>query len=232
MKLEITTGRGLTFDGNKLTSDAVESDLFVKKSDGIYVPSLVGKDGDNGGSIVDGITIKGDTETIEGINYNNIMNIFCISAFKLTPGHKPSNNNDTILPIIGNAEASHVKQINDIVSELNFDSENGICYQAPYQPLTNDLIMLKNTARKGASCKAPSKSGQFVESGIRYQDSIPYALFTIDDISYSTTVNNGMRDWTCRKLIITCIWVTTNTDTLAGDAVRSVYKPGQVYQYN
>lgn len=230
MKLEITTGRGLTFDGNKLTSDAVESDLFVKKSDGIYVPSLVGKDGGNGGSIVDGITIKGGTETIDGINYNNIMNIFCISAFKIS-SHKPSNDNDITLPLIGNSETSHVKQISDIVSELNFDSENGICYQVPYQALTNDLIMLKNTARKGASCKSPNKSGQFVESGIRYQDSVPYALFTIDDILYSTTVNNGIRDWTCRKLIITCVWVT-NADTLAGDAVRSVYEPGQVYQYN
>lgn len=228
MKIGLNTGRGLTFNGNKLTSNLVESSLLIKKSDGIYIPSLVGKDGGNGGSIVDGITVKGTADKIEGLNYENVMNIFSISAFKLS-GHV--SNDGVTLPLVGNTSSSHVKQINDIVAEMNFDSGNGVCYQTQYHALNNDLLLLKDIAIKGVTCRAPGKGGQCMEDGNRYLQSVPYALFTIDDIVYSMANVGNTTDWTCRKLTLLCVWVT-NAETLSGSAVRSVYTPGQSYSYN
>ena len=47
--ISIKNGKGITFYGNSLTTDIDDTDnLIEKKSDGLYVPSLQGKDGTGG----------------------------------------------------------------------------------------------------------------------------------------------------------------------------------------
>lgn len=183
--ISIKNGPGITFNGNSLTVNAeTSSNLIQKKSDGLYVPSLKGSNGPDGGSIADGITIY---ETDNGarkylhVNVNYVQCIFSMCMYQVT-------SRGTVESY---AISSTIKTIDDIRKECNINSNND---WTTYFIKNHDLFML----RKSAHPTKVSGMAYAMDDGNRYTGESCVAVFVVDECVQA--------DYYMSKLSMTCIW--------------------------
>jgi len=210
LKIELNVGKGFAFNSNKLTTNSKVTDLLNKKNNGLYVPSLKGKDGLPGGSKVDGVTIierDNNGQPPLGLNFDNVLCIFSMCAFKIG-SHSLV---DGVLPVTGR-NINDVKNISDIVSEINYDT-NGVSSTTQYFMRQNDLFMFKGLA----NARKCDYNSYYSEDGNRYVGSIPHALFTINNISYT--------GYHCDSINMTCVWVDPES------VVSQVVNVGDTWNY-
>lgn len=208
LKIELNVGKGFSFNGNMLTTNSKVNGLLKKNNDGIYIPSLKGIDGDPGGSRVDKATIVDNDGLLPlGINFNNVLCIFSMCAFKIS-SHSMVNG---VLPVQGRT-SSDVKNISDIVSEINYDTD-GSSYTTQYFMRSNDLFMLKSLA----NARKCDHNSYYSEDGNRYISSIPHALFTVNNSLYT--------GYHCNHISMTCVWVDPSS------VVSDVVNVGDTWNY-
>lgn len=184
MKMNIKLGKGLTFNGNKITTDRdLDNGLIELKSDGLYVPDLSGDPGDGVGSVIDNNTIINYNNKPERIALNRevVQFIFAMCAYKITA--RTSNKL---------TRSSDLKTIQNIVNEINHLYDQGINHTS-YNMRVGDLFMLKGFP----NAMYRSDTDSTMEDGNRYPDSTILALFVVDNVTGSLPV---------KELSITCLW--------------------------
>lgn len=186
MILSVNAGKGLGFNDNKLTT--IWSDKSVpieKREDGLYIPSLKGDNGSNGGTEIDGYTIITDSNNRLTINRDVVQLIFSMSAYVVVSRNSVSSYS---------IDKSQIKTIDDIVNECNAIIDNGGPRWTTYDMQKGDLFQLRNNAVPAQYSDWPVA----VDDGNRYNGQTLLALFVVTDI----TTNNHYTN----TLSLQCLW--------------------------
>lgn len=171
-KITISTGNGITFDGNKLTVNASPDSDIVKETDGLYVPNLSAGES---GTRVDNHTVIVESQNNRlRINRNVVQCIFAMSRYPVTSRASISSYS---------VNTSAVKTIDDIRNEFNavLDASGGDVQWTTYDAIKGDLFMLRGIAHPAKYSSWPVA----MDDGNRYIGDVCYALFVVDNIKRS-----------------------------------------------
>lgn len=185
MEISINTGKGMGFNGNKLTTNWVENENIEKRDDGIYIPNLKGPPGSGGGTVVDNHTIIIDNNNRLKINAEVVQCIYSMSAYVVVSRGSTSSYS---------VDKSQVKTINDIISECNAIIDNDGPSWTTYDLRVGDLFQFRNSA-------VPTKYSNWpvaIDDGNRYNGQTCLALFVVTDVDSSNHYT--------KSLSLQCLW--------------------------
>ena len=186
MVLSINTGKGMGFNGNKLTTVwNDENGNIEKREDGLYVPDLKGDPGGNGGTVVDNYTITIDSNNRLRANLDVVQCIYSMSAYVVT--NRTSSSSYT-------TDRSQVKSISDIINECNAIIDNNGPRWTTYDMSVGDLFQLRDSA-------TPTKYSTWpvaIDDGNRYNGQSCLALFVVTAIDNNNHYTNS--------LSLQCLW--------------------------
>ena len=210
MKIKLNIGKGLGFSEEgklttKLNSTSESSGLIVKKDDGIYIPSLKGKDGGPGGSSVDNHTIIDNGGALM-TNRDIVQMVFTMCVWKTvsnTSGSYDTNGSSSRTTRTINILSPNTrKQKYDVIQEINWRFNQGYSITA-YNMIAGDLLLFKNDISP-----AVVNSGTTFEDGNRYVGDYIHALFVVEAIS-----KNGVK---VSDITLRCLWSDSAVGYQAG----------------
>lgn len=185
MEISINAGKGMGFNGNKLTSNWVENENIEKRDDGIYIPNLKGPPGLGGGTVVDNHTIIIDNNNRLKINAEVVQCIYSMSAYVVVSRGSTSSYS---------VDKSQVKTIKDIISECNAIIDNDGPRWTTYDLRVGDLFQFRNS-------EVPTKYSNWpvaIDDGNRYNGQTCLALFVVTDVDSSNHYT--------KSLSLQCLW--------------------------
>lgn len=195
--LQIDPGKGMTFNGNKLTTSwgANDETKPTKTSDGLIIPDLVGKDVRKATSLggkADSVSIYEGLDGNVYINEEVITYIHTMSAFAVT------NRTETKDYAV---DTSTVKTIEDIVNEINAVMDNDDYLEVNFYASLreNHLFQLIHAPHPVKSSEWPCA----MDSNTRYFGDTTLALFAVTHIEH-----NAGRASYLSALSLKCLWST------------------------
>lgn len=199
-QISVNIGDGLTFDGNKITTDW--SDGYISKEpDGLYVPDLTGPDGTGGGTKVDNYTIIETTKNRVKTNRKVVQYIFSMCAWKVT-STGPSTSGYSV------SSGSVLKDLSDFKDEVNrvVKSDN----YTSYNIIAGDLIMFRYHAHPiNGSSRGWSKT---IDDGNRYPADTCVALFVVNSVSGTSY---GAAQY-INSVELECLWCRSDVTEMGG----------------
>lgn len=210
MKIKLNIGKGLGFSGvgkltTKINPSSESAGLIVKKDNGMYIPSLKGKDGGAGGSSVDNYTIIDNGGALM-TNRDVVQMAFTMCAWKTvsnTSGSYDTNGSSSRTTHTINILSPNTrKQKYDVIQEINWRFNQGYTITA-YNMIVGDILLFKN----GIS-PAFVNSGTAFEDGNRYVGDYIHALFVVEAIT-----RNGVK---VSDITLRCLWSDNTVGYQAG----------------
>lgn len=187
-KISVDIGKGLTFNGNKITTNWNMNGNITKNEDGLFIPDLSGFSGGTGGSTADEITMHAlEDKTLE-VKRDVIQWIHSMCVYKVT--NRSSINSYTV-------DKNSMKTIDDIRYECNANSSQGVMW-TQYVLQEGDLFMLRGIAH-------PAMMNGWVcamDDGNRYAGDYCWALFVVTEVSYP-------RDFYASSISLKCLYSAT-----------------------
>jgi len=199
-KIGVNIGDGFVFEDDEITSNWKDSSIDgidIKQNDGIYIPSLKGKDGSGVGTTVDGYTIIDNGNGTIQQNHSVLMNIFTMSAWKTVGvGYRSSGYIPYISP-------KACKTKSDVISEINFLFNQGDYYTS-YNIQVGDLFQFvvdKDDDKAYYEYTFTNVATSPMEDGNRYVSQQTVALFVVDNITPRGDYVGAISDITLH-----CLW--------------------------
>lgn len=189
-KISVDLGKGLTFNGNKITTNWEMNDNITKNSDGLFVPDLSGASGGVGGSTADEITIHELADKTLEIKRDVVQWIHSMCVNQVT-----NRSSETSYTVAENT----VKTIDDIRDECNANSKHGIAW-TQYVFQVGDLFSLRGTAHPVMY----TGWRYAMDDGNRYTGDYCWALFVVTGVTYP-------RDYYASSLSLKCLYSATSS---------------------
>lgn len=209
--LEINAGKGLTFDGNKLTANWATDDPAPVEitEDGVIIPDLKGDPGPASGTTADGVSVIERSSRIQ-TNPSVVEYIFSMCAYKCINRGAPKDYA---------VDETRAKTIDDIIHEMNAIKRYNGKNMSTYYMQTNQLLLLRQQYH------ASRLSGwtESVDDGNRWFGDKAVALFIIRDVKHSSS---SYSSFFTTSLTLQCIWVTDPEDD---PVVASAFTKGGIY---
>lgn len=205
-ELSVKLGNGFEFDSNNaITSSWTESSIDgndIKQPDGLYIPSLKGKDGTGGGTEVDNHTLQESGNGVI-INRDVVQEIYTMSVWKVQIGGRSTGN----IPFVTSGGNKLVKDAISVKNEINFIFEHST--SDPYTSYVlqeGDLLQFvtggTNTSGTAYIHTFTNNAGVTMEDGNRYVELSTVALFVVT----SVTPKSGGWKGEISGIILECLW--------------------------
>ena len=194
------TGKGFTFDGNKLTTDWDEESHVEKRENGIYLYDVAGG--------LDNWTIVPYSGSV-GIKTNEevVQYIYAFSRFPVDEENRDAQSLKFL--------TEYEKSTDDVINEINWLHNNGYPQRAQWFPKEHDLMIFKGV---GVPLDIHELYGDLVnqtcEDGLRYPDSVCEALFVIERVLYT---DSDARKLPIVDMDIRCLWSSENCNVKPGE---------------
>lgn len=188
-KLSIKIGDGFEFDSdNSITSSWATQSIDgedIKQPDGLYVPSLKGRDGSEG-TVVDNHTLIEDGSGVS-INPKVVQLIYQMNVWKLQLDDRAI----TFIPYLITNGKKVKRDKTSVLSEINFifnKKDSDPC--TPYPLKENDLFMFikdgdvtDTSGKTGYIHTFVNKAGTVMESPERHVYRTAVALFVVESVT-------------------------------------------------
>lgn len=201
-KLSVRLGDGFEFDDNNaITSAWEQSEIdgkIIKQPDGLYIPSLKGKDGSGGGTKVDNHTLIEEDKGVV-INPAVVQVIYTMSVWQtLNDGRYQGH-----IPYATQNGRRVIKTKNNVLNEINFLFDRNQSYTS-YAIKKNDLFQLVTGGDNdiGGYPYTFTYNGITMEDGNRYVTQTTVALFVVESIAYRD--DNDKR--AIADISLKCLW--------------------------
>lgn len=206
-ELSVKLGNGFEFDSNNaITSSWTESSVDgndIKQSDGLYIPSLKGKDGTGGGTKVDNHTLQESENGGVVINRDVVQEIYTMSVWKVQTGGRSAGS----IPFVTSGGNKIVKDITSVKDEINFIFEHSA--SDPYTSYVLQEGDLLQFVTGGADPSGTAyihtftnNAGVTMEDGNRYVELSTVALFVVT----SVTPKSGGWKGEISGITLECLW--------------------------
>lgn len=205
-KLSVKLGEGFQFDSNDaITSSWIQSSIDghdIKQDDGIYIPSLKGKDGPEGGTTVDNHTLIPEGAGV-AINPEVVQVIYTMNVWQTQiNGRVPYN-----IPYVTSGGAKIKKTKQSVLNEINFIfNKRDIDPYTSYVVKKNDLLQFvtggSTASGTGYSYTFTNRAGNTMEDSNRYVDHTTVALFVVESV---TPKANGWKG-EITDIQLRCLW--------------------------
>lgn len=205
-ELSVKLGNGFEFDSNDaITSSWTESSIDgndIKQPDGLYIPSLKGKDGTGGGTRVDNHTLQESGNGVI-INRDVVQEIYTMSVWKVQIGGRSAGS----IPFVTSNGNKLVKDATSVKNEINFIFEHSA--SDPYTSYVlqeGDLLQFvtggTNTSGTAYIHTFTNNAGVTMEDGNRYVELSTVALFVVTSV---TPKSDGWKG-EISGITLECLW--------------------------
>lgn len=212
--LEINLGKGMGFDENSIETEWESSSVDnkdIKRDDGIYIPSLVGKNGSGGGTVIDNWTAvpNGYYNTIQ-FNRETVQMLHSMCAWQTVPPYQRARGAGSFYILTSNGQRVY-KQKSHIINEVNCIFDEGGAWTS-YIFKKNDLFMMFDIPYDKQIFHVFNNGGanRPMEDGNRYEEFICIGIFVVEDV---TADGRGYLS----DVKLKCLWAKSGTPWSKGN---------------